>query len=63
MIGIANIISVAAAAAASGAVTDVDEKRMKTADEEQKCCLVNRYDHDRLKHYVYETGQPEHHQP
>lgn len=52
MPGIANIISVAVATAVSAAVKDVVDKLVRSSDEAQKYCLLNRYENDRLEQYM-----------
>lgn len=52
MPGIANIISVAVATVVSTAVKDVADKILRSSDEAQKYCLLNRYENDRLEQYM-----------
>lgn len=48
----ANIITVVGATALSTVVKDVADKILRSSNEAQKYCLLNRYENDRLEQYM-----------
>lgn len=52
MPGIANIITVAVSAAVTNAVKECTERLVNHSGKVQKCCLINKYENDKLEQYT-----------